>query len=358
MRLGSFHHRVRQGSKRQQGYVLLLLMFTAAVILIGLSAALPSITGAIRRDREEELIHRGAQYARAIKKFYKKTRAYPVNLDQLVNTNNVRFLRKKYKDPITGKDFRLLRLGDVQVAANMPGISAGIAGPLTAAAATAAASATPAAPVPSTLPLFPGTVAANAAANTGSSANPAVTPGSSASQAGTPGAPPTATTTTGITPGTSATGTDTTGASSASLPGTSSSPFSSLSGAKGPATLGGGPIVGVASTSEKQSFHVFNQKDHYNDWQFIYDPTQERVGPCTACSILITGPYNGPPKFGGGQIPGAVSPSQMQPGTAPPGAGQTGLGGLNPGGFGQPSMPGGLGPGTLGQPASRQNPQR
>jgi hypothetical protein len=76
----------------------------------------------------------------------------------------------------------------------------------------------------------------------------------------------------------------------------------------------------VASTSEKQAFHVFNKKDHYKDWQFIYDPTSDRGG-------LIRGPYNGIPAFGGGTVPGAVTPSQMQAGSA------------GSSGFGQQSSP-------------------
>src|SRR5206468_9876225 len=34
----------------------------------------------------------------------------PGSIDQLVQTNGLRFLRRAYKDPITGKDFRLIRI--------------------------------------------------------------------------------------------------------------------------------------------------------------------------------------------------------------------------------------------------------
>ena len=44
------------------------------------------------------------QYRRAIQLYYRKFHAYPPNVDALVKTNNIRFLRKKYIDPITGKD--------------------------------------------------------------------------------------------------------------------------------------------------------------------------------------------------------------------------------------------------------------
>ena len=73
----------------------------------------------MKRDREEEMIHRGTEYARAIKKYYKKFGRYPANLEQLDNTNQIRFLRKRYKDPLTkdGK-WKLLNYGDIQTLLN------------------------------------------------------------------------------------------------------------------------------------------------------------------------------------------------------------------------------------------------
>jgi hypothetical protein len=38
------------------------------------------------------------------------------------------------------------------------------------------------------------------------------------------------------------------------------------------------PIIGVASTSKNKSIREFNKKDHYNQWQFIYDPSSDRGG--------------------------------------------------------------------------------
>ncbi len=58
----------------------------------------------IQRDREIETMYRGKQYARAIKLYYKKFSAYPPNVQALVKTNEIRFLRKRYTDPMTGKD--------------------------------------------------------------------------------------------------------------------------------------------------------------------------------------------------------------------------------------------------------------
>ncbi|HKR30084.1 MAG TPA: hypothetical protein VJT08_06390, partial [Terriglobales bacterium] len=92
----------RTGS--QDGYVLLAILFALTLLVIALSAAAPRAAKAIQRQKEAELIRRGDQYALAIRRFYKKFGRYPSDLDQLENTNNIRFLRRKYLDPITGKD--------------------------------------------------------------------------------------------------------------------------------------------------------------------------------------------------------------------------------------------------------------
>src|SRR6185295_19940533 len=57
-------------------------------------------------QKEEELIFRGQQYARAIALFYRKNnRTLPSDIDTLVSGH---FLRRKWKDPITNDDFALL----------------------------------------------------------------------------------------------------------------------------------------------------------------------------------------------------------------------------------------------------------
>ena len=62
----------------------------------------------LRRDKEEELLFRGREYARAIKAFSKKNNRYPRELAELMDEKSPqkrRFIRQLYKDPITGKDF-------------------------------------------------------------------------------------------------------------------------------------------------------------------------------------------------------------------------------------------------------------
>jgi type II secretory pathway pseudopilin PulG len=97
-----------------------------AALLVGLSvmsvmmaAALPVWSHATRREREEELIWRGEQYKRAIMLFQRKfANTFPPNVDILVEQ---KFLRKKYKDPITGEDFQVIPVGGNLVGPGGPG---------------------------------------------------------------------------------------------------------------------------------------------------------------------------------------------------------------------------------------------
>src|SRR5262249_35334383 len=41
-------------------------------------------------------------------------------------------------------------------------------------------------------------------------------------------------------------------------------------------TFGGGPIVGVAPTRKGEALIVFNGKDKYEEWEFVYDPRMEQ----------------------------------------------------------------------------------
>ena len=88
----------------EQGYVMLIAIFLIALLVIALAVAAPKMARSIQRDRDLETFHRGMQYRRAIQLYYRKFHAYPPNVEALVNTNDIRFLRKKYIDPMTGQD--------------------------------------------------------------------------------------------------------------------------------------------------------------------------------------------------------------------------------------------------------------
>lgn len=280
--------RRRSKNSSQRGYILLTLMLFVSLLVIGALAVLPEMTFEAKRDREEEMVHRGVQYSRAIQHYYKKFGTYPATLDALENTQNLRFLRKRYKDPITGKDFKILRMTDVQM-----GFGAGIAGAQAAGGALNS-------------PFGANTLGANTAANTlgGNSPfgqkglNTGVAVASNSFNANVNGnAPGTVTTNQTADQGdaaTAATDPNTTPGATPNKPGTPNaaqgqsdssdsnnepkSPFVSASGQSAGATLGGTPIVGVASISKADSIRVFNKKKKYNEWQFVYDPSSDRGG--------------------------------------------------------------------------------
>ena len=79
------------------------LLVGMSIAAIWMTAALPAWRQQAQRQKEEDLIFRGEQYARAIALYYVKNRnTYPPSIDVLVDQ---RYLRKKWKDPITNKEF-------------------------------------------------------------------------------------------------------------------------------------------------------------------------------------------------------------------------------------------------------------
>ena len=86
-----------------RGFIMVAMLISIAVAAIWMSAALPSWRQQAIREKEAELVFRGEQYARAIYLYREKNNgAFPQSVDQLVQQ---RYLRKKYLDPITGKEF-------------------------------------------------------------------------------------------------------------------------------------------------------------------------------------------------------------------------------------------------------------
>lgn len=76
-------------------------MMVAAILLISLTAALPSIYTEAQREKETELIFRGTQYARAVFFFHQQFHRYPTSVKELLRTNDMSFLRRAYRDPMT-----------------------------------------------------------------------------------------------------------------------------------------------------------------------------------------------------------------------------------------------------------------
>src|SRR6202008_3778306 len=101
-------HSVGGGSwmkkSRESGFAMLLVFLMAAVIAISLYIQIPRVAFEAQRQKEQLLMERGEQYKRAIQLFVRANGKYPTKIDDLENFNNRRFLRHRFKDPITGKD--------------------------------------------------------------------------------------------------------------------------------------------------------------------------------------------------------------------------------------------------------------
>src|SRR4051812_21222237 len=100
-----------QRHRRDLGFSLAALIFFATAASIFIASIVPAYQMQAKRELEEELIFRGGEYTRAVQKYQRRFGVYPSSIDQLVSTNTLRFVRRAYKDPITGKDFRLITIG-------------------------------------------------------------------------------------------------------------------------------------------------------------------------------------------------------------------------------------------------------
>jgi hypothetical protein len=234
-------------------------------------------------------MQRGKQYIRGIKMYYKKFHSYPPSVDLLVKPNGltgIRFIRKKYLDPITGKDdWKPIQFGQNKAPTAMGffgqplggmGMGMGMGGGGIAGAQTLGSPLTPSLGMGSTDSGSTSTFGASSIGSTDTSAT--------GSPSGGPG-------------NTGAIGTP-----------AGSSPL-------GGQTFGGLGIIGFSPVGDKQSILVYKKKNHYNEWEFVYDPLTEMMG------MPATQPQ-----------PGANVPGQI----GAPGANGTGGFGGQGGGFNGP----------------------
>ena len=99
--------------RRESGFALLLVFAMAAAVAITLYMELPRVAFEAQRQREEMLIERGEQYQRAIQLYVRKLQRYPQKLDDLDGGGGgPRFLRRRFRDPMTGaEEWRLIHVG-------------------------------------------------------------------------------------------------------------------------------------------------------------------------------------------------------------------------------------------------------
>jgi len=243
----------------EQGFLLVGVIVMAALVLIALSVAAPVLAKDLQRERELEAIHRGQQYTRAIRLYYKKFNAYPTSVKALEGgTPQERFLRQHYLDPMTGKDdWRLIGVG--QAKTTVKGFFGEPLGGL------------------------------NGAAGGLGSASGMQSGGQGLGNTG--GSSGGASTTTGGAGGTSDGGGQSGAGGSAGSGGSASGGFGSSSfgqssfGQNGSSSGSGGafgsgsagPFVGVGIPKDGASIVTLNEQSDYSLWEFIYDPRIEQL---------------------------------------------------------------------------------
>jgi type II secretory pathway pseudopilin PulG len=300
--------------RNEQGFMLLGLIVAIALILIALSVAASQVAFSLRREREAESARRANQFVRAIQLYYRKFGHYPGSIEQLEKTNNVRYLRQRYVDPLTGKaDYRLIIVGQNQT--TVKGFFgeplAGIATTGLGAAAGMQSSGFGAATEASGAAGTNGATGTNGAAGANGATNSSGSTGSFGSSSGFAGQ-------SGL----------------GSIAGVGSQSATGFSGSTG-------PFMGVGSSATGNSILVVNEQTTYQTWEFLYDPRIEQLKIAAALN-------GGADALGGGAL--GQSPSSF--GQPPSSFGQS------PGGFGQspsgtgqsPSAPGGTGPTPTTQP--------
>lgn len=262
----------------EDGYLLFGVLILLFLFTLALSIAAPMVAKDIQRDKEEEAVQRGKQYKRAIRLYYKKFSAYPTTVAQLESTNNIRFLRKRYLDPITGKDdWRIIHVGEAKVPVlgffGQP-LQSGTSSTTTGLAGNGTGGLGGGATTGATGPTF-GNSSSGSSSNGFSSSSSFQS--SSAGDGSTPTAP------VGVLPGMSAgagatsapgstDGSGTVGGSTGGF-GTSIASQSSSIGSGGTT----GPIVGFGLAVDKPSLVIYHKQDKYNKWEFTYDPIEEQL---------------------------------------------------------------------------------
>ena len=115
-----------EGQASQRGYAMAAVLIGIALLSVVATALLPAWRQQVRREREAELVFRGEQYARAIYLFSVKNPGLnPPSFDVLVQG---KYLRKKFKDPITNDDFQPLFVGQQPNQPGNPGAPSGRSG--------------------------------------------------------------------------------------------------------------------------------------------------------------------------------------------------------------------------------------
>ena len=246
----------------EQGYLLLGLVIVLFLLALFATLAAPAVARDLERDREIESEHRAQQYVRAIQIFYRKNHAYPNSVEQLLGGGTQgsvtsgagtqqHYLRRQYKDPLTGDDFRLIHLGQQKTEVKgffgepLEGFAQGSLGTIAGQASSGQSGSNVNGSTPSRNVGNGFSVGSSASGSVGSGIG-------------------VATTATGSSPNIPGTGSGATDTNS-TLGGTSATSFQ---GSKG-------QIVGVGSNKSGAGIVEWNSSANIEDWEFLYDPRVE-----------------------------------------------------------------------------------
>jgi len=105
------------GSRPQQGFTYIGILFVVAFLGVGLAVIGQLWSFAARRADEEQLLYVGDSYRNAIASYHRARGLFPQSLDDLVadkaGSPPARHLRKLYPDPVTRRtDWRLIAGAD------------------------------------------------------------------------------------------------------------------------------------------------------------------------------------------------------------------------------------------------------
>ena len=262
----------RRRCPSEAGYMLVAVIFLLFLLVLSLSIALPRVREDIQRDRDVETMHRGKQYVRAIQLYYRKFHTYPPNIDALVKTNNIRFLRKRYLDPTTGKDdWKPIQFGQNKLPKAYGFFGQPLAGSMIGGAGLGGGNGLGTnTPGGNGSPFGGGSNSGSGSSfGGGSTFGGGSSSGGSTFSLGSSNSSPGANSANG---GTSSSGTTSNGNGTDTSSGGSSG---TDNGPTGP-TFGGAGIIGYSPASPKQSVEVFKKKNHYIEWEYTYDPLSDQ----------------------------------------------------------------------------------
>jgi hypothetical protein len=243
--------------------------------------------------------------------YFKKFQRYPPNVEALIKTNEIRFLRKKYIDPTTGKDdWKPVLFGQNKTPMAMgffgqPMGGIGFGGGVLAGTGPDGGNG-----IGGASPIGGGSFGSTNAMG-GGSLGSTNTMGGSFGSTNTVGG---STNTIGGSATTNPTGgTDASGNPTDPNSGTGIGTATGANPLGGQVFGGGAGIIGVSPASDKQSIYVYKKKNHYNEWEFLYSPQSEMgMGMMPPPGIQPSQPGVGAPGTSF-TPPGSSTPAPTQP---------------------------------------------